>query len=73
METQKDWDSPVDDSNDFDNSNDFANPDDFTDSNDFADNLSIADLSIDAGSAQSALDGGRVDALDYCYEGFEPL
>lgn len=55
METQKDWDSPVDDSNDF------------------ADNLSIADLSIDAGSAQSALDGGRVDALDYCYEGFEPL
>lgn len=61
METQKDWDSPVDDSNDFANSNDFA------------DNLSIADLSIDAGSAQSALDGGRVDALDYCYEGFEPL
>ena len=73
METQKDWDSPVDDSNDFDNSNDFANPDDFDNSNDFADNLSIADLSIDADSAQSALDSGRVDALDYCYEGFEPL
>lgn len=32
METQKDWDSPVDDSNDFANSNDFA------------DNLSIADF-----------------------------
>lgn len=42
METQKDWDSPVDD---FNNSNDFAN------SNNFADNLSIADLSIDADSA----------------------
>ncbi len=115
METQKDWDSPVDD---FNNSDDFAN------SNDFADNLSIADLSIDADSAQSPLDSGlphdkrsgaanhrrwiallavlamiiagaagfawrrdrqgnptllcdsesgRVDALDYCYEGFEPL